>query len=56
MPKLISVELTAGQCELIAAYLKDIVQHMDENRIGDPHLRGLVEGARTRIQDAAMRN
>jgi len=52
MTKLISVELTPGQAELIAAYLKDIVQTMDDIGANDPHMRGLADGARIRIEDA----
>lgn len=52
MSYVVHVPLTRGQAELVLEWLRSIEADMIDNSIQDPHLRAMITGARTRIQDA----
>lgn len=55
MSSLIPVELTPGQVEFLVSVCAEYIETMDENKIGDAYSRALVNGAKTRLQDAINR-
>lgn len=52
----IAVELTPSQVEFLVSVCSDYIETMDENKIGDSYSRALVNGAKTRLQDAFNRS
>lgn len=55
MSNLIPVELTPGQVEFLVSICEEYLHTMRDNNIGDGFSRALVNGAKTRLQDAINR-
>jgi len=55
MSKVVTVDLTPGQVEIIQAYLRDVLSTMEDIRGQDPHMKALVQGAYIRLEDAINR-